>query len=313
MSHEVQTMAYMNATPWHGLGNHLTQKQPLEVWTKEAGFEWQVKRARVMFHPKAGLINPYDGQEVLYRSDNLNALAVVSERYKIVQPYEVLEFYRDLVDAGGFELETAGVLKGGKKVWALARTGVESAVTGDDRLKAYLLLATGYDGTSATTAQYTSIRVVCQNTLNMAVGDEKGQVRVPHNRNFDPKAVKQALGLGLSGWDTFIADIRRMASRRLETAQARQFLINLVGKPTEPPHQQPRAVEKILALFNGNAKGSELESANDTVWGLVNAVTEHFDHHTQSHSADSRLHSAWFGRGNLIKGKAFEEGLRLVA
>ena len=98
-----------------------------------------------------------------------------------MQPHDVLGFYRDLVSVSGFELETAGVLKGGKKLWALARTGDEMMLSGMDQVKGYLLLATSCDGSLATTAQFTSIRVVCNNTLQMAVGDNLGAVRVPHS------------------------------------------------------------------------------------------------------------------------------------
>ena len=97
------------------------------------------------------------------------------------QPHEVLEFYRDLTEAGGFELETAGVLKEGRKLWALAKTGQETLLRGGDKVAAYLLLATSCDGKLRTTARFTSIRVVCNNTLQMAVGDSSGAVKVPHS------------------------------------------------------------------------------------------------------------------------------------
>ncbi|WP_414616819.1 DUF932 domain-containing protein, partial [Stenotrophomonas muris] len=92
----------------------------------------------------------------------------VSKRFKVVQPGEILEFYRDLTQHSGFELETAGVLKGGKKFWAMARTGQSTSLKGRDRVDGYLLLATACDGTLATTAQFTSVRVVCNNTLQIA-------------------------------------------------------------------------------------------------------------------------------------------------
>ena len=180
MAHLVETMAYRNATPWHGLGNRLTENQP-EVWLKEAGMEWHILNARVQY--RAGFeLQDFADQRVLFRSDTLQPLSVVSKRYQVVQPREVLEFYRDLVEVGGFELETAGVLKEGKKLWALARTGQEAMLKGGDAVKAYLLLATACDGTLATTAQFTSVRVVCNNTLSMAVNDSSGAIKVPHSK-----------------------------------------------------------------------------------------------------------------------------------
>lgn len=93
---------------------------------------------------------------MLYRSDTKAPLSVVSNRYQIVQPREVLEFYRDLTEVSGYELETAGVLKGGRKFWALARTGQTTKLKGNDQVNGYLLLATSCDGTLATTATPTT-------------------------------------------------------------------------------------------------------------------------------------------------------------
>lgn len=123
-----------------------------------------------------------DNRFVLMRSDTEEALSVVSGDYHMVQPKEVLEFYRDLVATCGYSLETAGALNGGKKVWALARTGMAEGI-GDkgqdqDQLAAYLLLATSCDKTLATTVAFTSIRVVCQNTLSFAANDVRSNKRL---------------------------------------------------------------------------------------------------------------------------------------
>ena len=194
MAHEVQTMAYVEAEPWHGLGNRLPANQPIEIWQQQAGMDWTINETPVLFNVsnEGGLhVKANVDAKVLYRSDTHVPLSVVSKRYKVVQPHDVLEFYRDLTHAGGFELETAGVLKAGRKLWALARTGQETLLRGGDKVAAYLLLATSCDGTLCTTAQFTSIRVVCNNTLNMAVGDSSGAVKVPHSTKFDTQLVKQ--------------------------------------------------------------------------------------------------------------------------
>ena len=145
MAHLIETMAYKGETPWHGLGNQLTEKQPLEVWLREAGMDWSLQSSPVHYLTEHSA-EVYADAKVLFRSDTGDALSVVSNRYQEVQPREVLEFYRDLVELGGFELETAGVLKGGKKLWALARTGEEILLRGGDLVKGYLLLATACDG-----------------------------------------------------------------------------------------------------------------------------------------------------------------------
>ena len=314
MAHLIETLAYRNETPWHGLGNWLTENQPLEVWQREAGMQWQILDAPVQF--QAGLdTREFADNKVLYRSDTLAPLSVVSNRYKVVQPREVLEFYRDLVDVGGFELETAGVLKGGKKLWALARTGQETMLKGGDRVKAYLLLATACDGTLATTAQFTSVRVVCNNTLQMAVGESNGAIKVPHSTQFDALKVKQSLGIGLGAWQRFVGEMRTLSERHINPFEARRYLVDVLGDPTQPLHQQTndKALNRVFSLFNGQGLGAGLAAANDTAWGLLNAVTQYVDHERRARSIDNRLDSAWFGLGASIKQKAFEHALRLVA
>ena len=127
MAHQIEQMAYVGTAPWHGLGSRLTEKQPIEVWQREAGMDWQIQESPVHFKSDAvghlGAIHSFPEQKVLFRSDTKAPLSVVSSRYHTVQPREVLEFYRDLTQVSGYELETAGVLKGGRKFWALARTG----------------------------------------------------------------------------------------------------------------------------------------------------------------------------------------------
>lgn len=134
MAHLLEQMAYVGETPWHELGHHLPAKQPIEVWAREAGMDWSIRETPVRYMTEQagslGSILSYDDQKVLYRSDTKAPLSVVSGRYQVVQPKEVLEFYRDLTEVSGYELETAGVLKAGKKFWALARTGKETVLKG---------------------------------------------------------------------------------------------------------------------------------------------------------------------------------------
>ncbi|WP_439510088.1 DUF932 domain-containing protein, partial [Marinimicrobium koreense] len=194
MAHLVENMAYVGQTPWHGLGRQLDSGLPVDDWVIQAGMDWEIQESPVRFiagqREYLGEIKPFDDHKVLYRSDTHDPLSVVGNRYKVVQPREILEFYRDLTERSGFELETAGVLKGGRKLWALARTGQSTTLKGKDTTKGYVLLATACDGTMATTAQFTSVRVVCNNTLAVALGSGAGAVKVPHRSVFDAEAVK---------------------------------------------------------------------------------------------------------------------------
>ena len=318
MAHCVENMAFINTTPWHGLGQRLPENQPLDIWQKAAGMDWRIEESAVLF--RADPQKPFDvhthaESKVLYRSDTHMPLSVVSARYQTVQPSAILEFYRDLVSVGGFELETAGVLKDGQKLWALAKTGQEALLKGGDRVKGYLLLATSCDGTLATTAQFTSVRVVCQNTLQMALGDRDGVVRVPHSTQFDPEAVKRSLGVAGSHWVTFQDTIQALAERKVNRWDVMRYVTTVLGDPERPLPKQPheRAMKKVIDLFAREGRGADLASADKTAWGLVNAVTEYVDHHRRARSQDSRLDSAWFGPGAALKARAFTEAVKLVA
>lgn len=319
--HLVQTMAYVGQTPWHGLGNQLTPRQPVEVWAKQAGMNWQIEETEVRFvsgsaGSNLGSIHAFPEQKVLYRSDTKAPLSVVSARYNVVQPAEILEFYRDLTEVGGFELETAGVLKEGRKFWALAKTGQTGLLKGKDKVDGYLLLATACDGTLATTAQFTSVRVVCNNTLQIALADGTGVVKVPHRSQFDAAAVKRQLGIAVSSWDSFMARTKALAERKVTDSAAETFFRRVLTYPTANLADRvvvnERAIKAVGELYAGSGKGADLPSAAGTAWGLVNSITEFVDHHRRARSDDHRLDAAWFGQGAALKQKAWDEALKLV-
>ncbi|CAG9185728.1 hypothetical protein LMG32289_06078 [Cupriavidus pampae] len=242
----------------------------------------------------------------------------MSQRYQVVQPSQVLEFYRDLTEVGGFQLETAGVLKGGRKLWALARTGQSTTLAGGDEVRGYLLLATACDGTLATTAQFTSVRVVCNNTLQIALGRNRGAVKVPHRSEFDPQAVKDELGVTISSWDGFMVRMHELAERKVSHTESERFFQRLFTYSWTRPGAEgsvkvnDRGVKAVLSLFEGNGRGATLQSAAGTAWGLVNSVTEYVDHQQRARNPGNRLNSAWFGAGAALKQKAWDAALELI-
>jgi phage/plasmid-like protein (TIGR03299 family) len=343
MAHQLEQMAYVGDTPWHGLGNQLTQNQPIEVWAKQAGMDWRIESSNVSYMAKnergQSIIMPYEEQRVLYRSDTHAPLSVVSQRYQEVQPMEILEFYRDLTEQSGFELETAGVLKGGKKFWALARTGQSTALKGKDVSNGYILLATACDGTLATTAQFTNIRVVCNNTLAIALRGQSssaGVVKVPHSTKFDADKVKQQLGISVRAWDEHMYEMKQLSQRKVTQGEAAaffdavfnntsmsvadqeeniiQFYRNIATPTPAKEKSEPngRAMTKVMNMFNGQGRGAELSSAKDTAYGLLCSITEFADHERRAMSTDHRLDSAWFGAGAALKQRGLEQALRLV-
>ena len=233
-----------------------------------------------------------------------------------VQPGEILEFYRDLTQYSGFELETAGVLKGGKKFWAMARTGQSTSLKGRDKVDGYLLLATACDGTLATTAQFTSVRVVCNNTLQIALGQGKGAIKVPHRSQFDPDAMKRQLGITVSAWDGFVARMKALCDRPVDPDSVEGLLRRVLtyqGQDSKVDVVNEQALGSVRALYEGGGRGALLASSRGTAWGLLNSVTEYVDHHRRARSDDHRRDAAWFGQGAQIKQRAWDEVMRLVA
>ena len=317
--HLVETMAYAGEKPWHGLGNKLTTLQPIDAWKRQAGMDWTIEESEVRFitgSQTVGAIHSFPEQKVLYRSDTKRPLAVVSKRFQVVQPEEVLEFYRDLTEEAGFELETAGVLREGRKFWALARTGQSATLKGKDQVNGYLLLATACDGSLATTAQFTSVRVVCNNTLQIALGDNRGAVKVPHRSEFDAEAVKRKLGITVAPWARFVTQMKDLVACPVDPDSVEGLLRRVLvypGQAGKAPVVNEQAVRSVRALYDGGGRGALLASSRGTAWGLLNSVTEYVDHHRRARSDDHRREAAWFGQGAQCKQRAWDELIQLTA
>lgn len=331
MAHMIDTttgsaaMAYTGKTPWHGLGQALTAGADIPTWTREAGLAYTVLESPVLFRTEAATEpQAWPERKVLHRSDTGAALAVVSKGYNVVQPAEIMGFFSDLVALGGFQLETAGALSYGRRVWALASVGEAAPVVDGDLVKPYLLLGTSYDGTMATVAKFTAIRVVCNNTITAAVGGysngqtvkgeaetEKGYlksaIRVLHSERFDPDTVRLQLGIVANQFERFIVQSRQLAAETMSAADADAFVSELL----KPYHTgriditESRAYKRVLQLFNGAAIGSDIDGVAGSRWAMLNAVTELVDHE-RGRSDNTRLESAWFGTGAALKNRAVE-------
>ena len=321
MSHQLQTMAYTGEAPWHSLGQALPAKQSIDTWAQAAGMDWTIQESPVRFMTgeagTLGAIQTFLDQKVLFRSDTQAPLSVVSQRYQVVQPREVLEFYRDLTEVSGYELETAGVLKAGRKFWALAKTGKETALKGNDVVKGYLLLATSCDGTLATTATPTTIRVVCNNTLAIALFGASSAIKVPHSTSFDAQAVKRQLGVAVSQWDSFMYRMKTLSECKVKSHEAMNYFLKVLcqtdGPDLTPGLTNERALKAVQTLYEGHGRGAELSAAKGTAWGLLCSITEFVDHERRARSQEYRLDSAWFGQGAQLKQRALEHALQLAS
>lgn len=327
--------AYTGAAAWHGLGQELPAGAPIEQWRTAAGMDWNIRRSVARFFADEDTradcfeLCEVPGETVLFRSDTRAPLGIVSPDYEIVQPAQVLEFFRDLVAQHGMTLESAGTLFGGRRFFALAKLG-EQTIVGADKVGGYLLLCTSADGTMATEARQTTVRVVCNNTLRLARSEAGGAVapvKLNHRQAFCDKRIKDQLGLSRDNFARGIAHAQELARIKVSNLAAADFVRRLL-RPSEAakdaasvaaaaiaqaaaatpakPQRAPRGEAAILELFASSAMGGTLAGAEGTAWGLVNAVTEYVDHHATARSADHRRSSAWFGDGDALKLRALE-------
>jgi phage/plasmid-like protein (TIGR03299 family) len=306
-----------SAVPWHGLGQTVAPGASVEEWRKAGGLDWDAVRTEVIFNGLGDEYAFWPDKHVLYRSDTGRPLSVVSKDYQTVQPGQILGFFKDLADQGGFQIETVGSLKEGRRIWALARVG-ENAPVQDDQVAPYLMLATSFDGSMATTAAFTAVRIVCNNTLQRALTNSDGQhqVTIPHSAMFNPDSVRQELGIALTSWDGFMIKANKLADRKVTDEEMDAYLLDIIESPygkTYTPEQvrNSKGYQRILGLFKGGQLGSGQDAINGTAWGLLQATTQFVDHE-QGRLPDNRLDKAWFGVGAKFKEKAMKKVMELV-
>lgn len=314
----VEKMALIGTPSWHGLEEVMLPGSSIGEWKQAAGLGHAVIKTPVRWEMSNGLGSPTlcvsQDKFVLYRTDTGKDLSIVGPDYNVVQPGTIIDFFDDVTRQHGFTLETAGSLAGGRKVWAMAKTGNEFAIGGTDIVKQYVLLATSYDGSIATIAKHTSQRVVCQNTLNIALNNGEPAVKVNHRSVFDETQVKMDLGLMEQEWDDFGQWATRMHDAPIPKAStAAMWYAELLTERDDITMEElvemgesNRVLKELMNVFR-RARGTEA-----TVWGLVNGVTAMVDH-VRGRSADTRLNASWFGAGATLKKKAWDKAVATIA
>lgn len=316
-------MAYTGNVPWHGLGNVLQPGASIDTWVEAAGMNWRIKRGRVRYatgrDQDTSEYSQFDDRVVLFREDNKAPLGIVSDGFQIVQPREVFEFFRDLTESAGMELETAGTLFGGRKFWAMSRLKNADMIVADkrDTIKQNLLLATACDGSMATEGAWIATRVFCNNTLQIGRHEKQVlKVKINHRSEFDHKRVKAELGIeaAQSVFAKTVATMRELASLKmspqnvvLATATLFHPEFATLGSDKQQKVLRSKPVTTIGELaLDGTAIGADMAGMKGTAYGWLNAVTQYIDHQGRARSNDARLDAAWFGKGADIKDRALE-------
>jgi phage/plasmid-like protein (TIGR03299 family) len=309
---------------WRGLGQVIEPGDSLATIAKKAGLNWSVLSAPVRFTDDDGNEQEVRDCKVNFRADTKAPLGVVSaSRYNVVQPNEVLEFFRDFLADNKLSIETAGAVRGGRIIWCLAKLGkqYDFLLPGKDKIDGYVRLQTTFDGTRATDLVATTIRQVCANTMRMvdAVADRDGY-RVPHSSVFDARALQSAFGL-IDAQHRVTAQLwNALVERKVTIEERRKFFCDLLGfevadldksedgKPVISSRTRNMLGELEAAFANG--PGAALKSSKDTAFGLLQAVTYWTDHKAgaiDKHGDGkdrARLTSAWFGLGERTKADA---------
>ena len=315
MSHELAftvdgnaMMAYRGDAPWHRLGTPVTELETPDEWLIAGHLDWQVSKHPIFLADGSAL----PGKMALLRDDTSGFLDVCSQRWEPHQNIELLSFFRDLVGAGVAHIETVGALYEGRDVWALAKLSpsFNLVLRGNDVIEQYVLLTGSHRVGFSTKAFYTDIRVVCRNTLAWAESSNgSNAARIRHNRRFDADAqndLKLELRIDVDSLRAQHALYERLAEIQVNERVVNDFTVKLFGDiktyraNLRTLTDQPRAVAKVIDLFDGNAQGSELISARGTAWGLLNAATEWVDHH-RGRNDESTFASAWMGEGKRLK------------
>ena len=315
MAHMIDTFSRATASyastqrEWHGLGQLMVPGASIEDWQAQAGMDYKVQRSLIRYATQRDVATPdqfrtVDDKHVLFRSDTGAPLGVVSDNYKVVQPTEVLEFFRDWAEQGGLTIESAGVLFGGKRYFATAKLADAVSLDGGrDKIVPYALLSTSADGSSATEGRWTAVRTVCNNTLTMA---RKGAAvfKVSHRSVFVAEDARMAVESAHEEFGAFMSAARHLAAIKVDQEWAEQHTLQLLMKTNEEVTRASAGFNRIMGLFNGEGKGSNFETAHDTAWGWLNAVTEYADHHIRTRSDENRKASALWGPGDALKAKA---------
>ena len=326
MAHEVEGMVYSGDTPWHGLGIKIPDNLTPEKILTTAGLDWTVSKRPLIYDAKEDSFQ-VPQRFALVRDSDDQFLDIVGKNYQPTQNADAFEFFDAFVKETKLKMHTAGSLCKGKFVWALASMEKGFSIgSQDDRVDSYVLLVSPHQWGSALSVQHTTVRVVCKNTLTLAL-NEKGLAtyRMTHSRLFDSKAKLEAakvLGLVSSSFQQFEEQAHVLASKSIRHTDAIGFFEDLLGISDQETlsavsndngkRTGSKTLDRLLQAYDGGSPGASLIGTKDTAWGLVNAVTHVLDH-VGIRDQEISLRDNFFGWRGSLKRKALKQALYLAA
>ena len=315
MAHEVETMAYAGEVPWHGLGvevsNDLTPRQMMQ----KAGLDWRVEKVDAYVDINGEQVRT--GQQALVRTSDNTILTNVTDAWNPLQNSEAFNFFAEYVAAGDMEMHTAGSLRNGQMVWALAKVKESFDVFGDDRVDAYFLFSNPHQYGKSIDVRFTPIRVVCHNTLTMSLQQSADRsVKVGHRQVFDPDRVKADLGLAHEKFAKYKEMAQFLGSKRFTVESLISFYDEVYPSTSRTAEKVPAtSVEELSRsarmCYDALETQPGAQYGEGTWWQAFNSVTYVTDH-LQGRSAEQRLHNQWFGYNQPRKVQAAEKAVEFA-
>ena len=313
MAHMVETMAYAGEVPWHGLGvkvpNDLAPAQMLE----KAGLDWTVQKIPAFANVAGKQVSV--GKSALVRSSDNSILDVVSNDWNPVQNQEAFEFFDEYCRAGDMEMHTAGSLRDGQIVWALAKVHDSFELFKGDQVESFLLFTNPHRFGQCIDVRFTPIRVVCNNTLTLSLNRKSDQqVKVNHRTVFNADDVKETLGIATGKLQKYKEMAAFLGSKRYTEDTLKQYFskvfpVLVYNKEKGPQRKEiSKSASRALEVVN-TQPGAKF--AEGSWWQAFNTVTYLTDHEIGK-SADTRLASAWFGPNKNLKVKALETAVEFA-
>ena len=310
MVNDVAQMAYAGALPWHGLGTKVPQDLSPEQMLDAAGLNWSVSKS-----PAYSLVGEEFvsiGQSALVRDIDNKILDVVSDDWNPVQNAEAFEFFNEFVAAGDMEMHTAGSLKGGQIIWALAKVKESFELFKGDRIDSYMLFSNFHKYGFSTDVRFTPIRVVCNNTLTLSLNSKvERMAKISHRKVFDPSNVKDMLGIATNKLAKYKEMAQFLGSKQAKNEDIVDYFCRIfpvTGSNDKKKKDISKSAQTALDILH-TQPGSEY--AEGTWWQPFNAVTYMTDH-LAGRSADTRLTSAWYGYNKGVKTKALELAVEMA-
>jgi phage/plasmid-like protein (TIGR03299 family) len=319
MPANIESMAFSGQVPWHRLGTRLDNPATAREAITAAGLAWEVQKQPLYTGPERNVrvIDRY----VVCRTDRLDQpdggqLGVVGSDYEPLQNYEAFGFLDPVVGENAAIYHTMGSLRGGRQVWLLAKLPGEIRVTSEDVTEKYILLSNSHDGTSAVRIGLTPIRVVCQNTLNLALRG-MGGVSIRHHADVAVR-VKEAhrlIGIVNQAYDTVGLTMQEMVKIPMTGDKPYEYFQSVLPLPDEKEEimrDRVKEKQKRLAELFEIGIGNDLPEVRGSLWAAYNAVTQWVDRESYTARNKEPLKSIWFGEGANIKQRAFDQARELV-